>query len=238
MDIAICEDNVEDRRAIRDYLQLYLEENQYIGEIRSFSSGEAFLASYVPGLYGIIFLDIYMDELSGIETARIIRQTDDACALVFITSSLGHALDGFAVRASAYLVKPVSMESLTTALRQCRSVLQKNARYIQIRSMRNDIRLPLNQIHYIEVMDKTARFHTVYGEYQTRMPLHEIEGKLGGRPFYRCHKAFIVNLNQIVQIDNYDIVMKNGARVPIRTRGRDETRAALADHLSRQMFEV
>ena len=237
MNIAICENDAMDSDILRTTLSGYLEQNGYTGKIYAFKSGETLLSSFSLGAFDVIFLDIFMDGISGIETAKKIRGIDPTCALIFITSSPNHALEGFSVRASAYVVKPIREKEMQTALFQCREIFMKNARYIEIRADRMDVRLPLVKIYYIEIYDKSMLFHTPDGVYQTRMSMDEIEQKLAGDPFYRCHHSYIINMNHIGKINSQDIIMKNGDSVPMRTRGRDEIRADVAQFLSSRIFE-
>ena len=238
MVIAVCENDAADSAAICEILNRYMEQNGYAGEVRTFESGEDLLSAFSLGAFDVIFLDIYMGGISGIETAKRIRRIDPTCALIFITSSPDHALEGFSVRASAYAVKPIREKDLQTALFQCREIFLRNARYMEIRADRVDMRLPLIKIVYIEMFDKSALFHTTNGVYKTRMTMDEIERYLGGKPFYRCHQSYIVNMNHIEQVEGQDILMKDGSSIPVRQRGREEIRTDIAHFLSNRMFEV
>lgn len=238
MNIAVCENDAADSAAIVGILRGYIDDNGYTGEINAFESGEDLLASFFVGLYDVIFLDIYMGGINGVETAKKIREVDPTCVLIFITSSPDHALEGFSVRASAYVVKPIREKEMQTALFQCRELFLRNAKYIEIRSERADMKLPLIKIYYAESYDKTALFHTTDGIYKTRMSMDEIEQKLGGKPFLRCHQSYLINMNHISKLNGQEVHMKNGDSVPIRQRGRDEIRASIAEFLSSRVFEV
>jgi len=236
--IALCEDNSADAATIRAILCEYMEQNGYTGEISVFASGEELLATFTLGLYDLILLDIYMGGMSGIATAKKIREADPTCALIFITSSQDHALDSYSVHGSAYVIKPVDEENMRKALFTCREIFLRNARYIEIRTDRIDIKIPLIKIYCVEIFKHYASFHTASGEYKTRMAMDEIERQLGGKPFYRCHNSYIVNTNHIYKPEADDIVMKNGKRIPMRKNGRDEIRRDLAVMLNAQIFEV
>ena len=238
MNIAICEDNAADAAILREILQGYIYENGFTGDIATFASGETLLAAFSPGAFDLLFLDIYMGGITGMETAKQIRQTDPDCVLVFLTSSQDHALESYSVRAAAYVVKPIREKEMQTALQQCEPLFLKNARYIEIRTGRTDMLLPLVRIYYVEIYDKAALFHTTMDVYKTYMALDEIERQLAGAPFLRCHNSYIVNMSQVARVGAHELVMKNGDRVPVRSRGREEIRTAVAAHLTGRMFEV
>jgi len=237
MNIAICEDDAADAAEIRTILDRYIEQNGYTAGISVFGSGEDLLTAFSPGLYDIIFLDIYMGGITGIETARKIRDVDPGSALVFITSSADHSLESYSVRGSAYVVKPINEKKMDEALVTCRDIFLRNARYITIRTVRSDMKIPLIRIYYVESKSNDALFQTASGGYKTRMTLDEVERRLDDRSFYRCHQSYIVNTNHIRKLDGNDVFMNNGDRIPMRKSGRDAIRAELTDLLSARLFE-
>jgi len=222
---------------IRSLLEAYLKQHAYAGRISVFTSGEELLATHSLGLYDVILLDIYMDGMSGIDTAKRIRAVDPTCAIIFITSSKDHAMESYSVLGSAYVVKPVNQESLQKALFTCREIFLRNARYIEIHVERKTMRIPLIKIFYAESRENYVFFYTSAGEFKTRATLDEIERQLGGLPFYRCHHSYLVNSNHIVKLDGNDVVMRNKDLVPMRKVGRDTIRENLIELLSARMFE-
>jgi len=237
MNIAICEDDAAEAAEIRTILDKYTAQNGYTAGISVFGSGEDLLAAFSPGLFDIIFLDIYMGGMTGIDAARKIRDVDPGAALIFITSSTDHSLESYSVRGSAYVVKPINEKKVSEALVTCRDIFLRNARYITIHTLRSDMKIPLIKIYYVESKSNDAMFQTTSGGYKTRMTLDEIETRLGDRSFYRCHQSYIVNTNHIRKLDGNDIFMKNGDRIPMRKSGRDAIRAELTDLLSARLFE-
>jgi len=237
MHIAICEDDALDADTIRTLLEEYLEQHAYVGEISVFNSGEELLASFSLGLYDVILFDIFLGTMSGIDTARHIRAIDPTCAIIFITSSKDFSLESYSVQGSAYVVKPISKESLEKALFTCREIFMRNARYIEIRVDRTMMKLPLTKIFYAESRENNVLFHTSAGEFKTRTTLDEIERQLGGKPFYRCHHSYLINTNHVLRLAGNDILMRNQDFVPMRKAGRDTIREELIDLLSARMFE-
>jgi len=235
--IAICEDDALQADAILTLLEAYLEQYAYTGEISVFTSGEELLASFTLGHYDVILLDIYLGVLSGIDTARQIRAIDPTCAIIFITSSKDFAMESYSVQGSAYVVKPISKESLEKALFTCRDIFMRNARFIEIRVDRTVMKLPLIKIYYAESRENYVLFHSSAGEFKTRTTLDETERQLGGRPFYRCHHSYLINTNHVLRLTGNDILMRNQDSVPMRKAGRDTIRKELIDLLSIRMFE-
>ena len=171
MRIAICEDIAADAAEIRAYLEEHFEREGYMGEISTFASGEDLLAAFSPGVFEVIFLDIYLDGMSGVEAARAIRAEDPDCALVFITIDPGHMPEGFALRAASYVVKPITREQMDTALLLCRRVFLSNARFIEVVSGGQSLRLPLPKVQYVEMLDKIATIYTTEGVVKTYTPM-------------------------------------------------------------------
>ena len=112
MNIAVVDDMPDEIRSVRTLLKEYAAVNQLETEIVSFSSAEEFLKSYKPLLYTIVFMDIYMDGMTGTEAAERIRQTDGSIIIIFLTTSEDHRADAFHCHAYDYLIKPVTQESL------------------------------------------------------------------------------------------------------------------------------
>ena len=115
MQVAIIDDLAVCRQDIKEYLLRYIREN-YQGEepeLDEFESGTRFLDAFRPQVYDVIFIDQYMEGMSGMDTAREIRKLDEEAALIFVTTSSDHAVDSYGVRASGYLIKPFTYEERT-----------------------------------------------------------------------------------------------------------------------------
>lgn len=238
MKIAVCEDNTAQLDAICGYIKSYCKRNCYMNDIHRFESGEALLAAFSPGEFQIIFLDIYLDGMSGVDAARKIRETDPNCILVFLTGSSEHALEAFSVKAVTYVNKPLKKENVEEALDMCGRVLNKNARIIRVPAGYGEaLDIPLTTIRYVEVSGKEAQFH-IGGETVTaRMPLDKIEDKLDGSPFLRCHRSFIVNMNYVDTVRTDGFLMKNGSLVPIGRNNRVKIRLTMTRFMTRRTLE-
>lgn len=153
MNIAIIEDSGQELSLLERCLQSYLSSRQVYRVIDTYTSGEAFLENWPSKSYDLVFLDILMEGISGIEVARKIRETDSECLLIFISSSKEYALQGFEVRAFDYLLKPLSEERFQKTMDLCQNELAKHIRYIEVKESRTLVKIPLNEIIYTDLLE-------------------------------------------------------------------------------------
>ena len=238
MNIAICDDVAEDAEEIRGYLLSYFEQNGFTGNIRLFSSGEELLDDFEPGRFDVLFLDIFLKGISGVELARRIRESDQSCLLVFVTVSDSHMRDGFALRAASYVEKPLTPAKIEVALTQCRSLFLKNARYLEVTLTQRGFKVPLTRLVCAEVAGRSILLHTDIGEtFETRMSMDQAQKQMEGAPFIRCHNSYAVNMNYIQDIQGNDLILKNGLVVPIRKNGRKEVVNTINEFLTERLFD-
>ena len=113
----------------------------------------------------------------------------------------------------------------------------KNARYIEVKTGGQNVRIPLAKILYVEMRDKAASIYTMDSLIRTYTPMSEIEKQLGGKPFLRCHRTYIVNMLHVKDLLESDFLMRDGSRVPIRKNGMKEIRRTVSDFFSERLFE-
>ena len=118
MKCAILDDQQGCRSEICESLRRYAKHRMPAETLQldEYASGEAFLKIFRKERYDLLFLDQYMNELSGLATAQEIRRQDPVVPLVFVTTSRDHAVDSYGVRASGYLVKPYTQEAFERML--------------------------------------------------------------------------------------------------------------------------
>ena len=113
MNIAIVDDRKTDSDRLVGFIDTYAEQHRLQwGAMDRFSSGEEFLGAFTAGKYDLIFLDIYMDGITGMETAKRIRRADHGCRIIFITTSPEFAVESYDVSASFYLLKPIEKKKV------------------------------------------------------------------------------------------------------------------------------
>lgn len=231
MNIAIIEDSGQELSLLERCLQSYLSSRQVYRVIDTYTSGEAFLENWPSKSYDLVFLDILMEGISGIEVARKIRETDSECLLIFISSSKEYALQGFEVRAFDYLLKPLSEERFQKTMDLCQNELAKHIRYIEVKESRTLVKIPLNEIIYTDYYNHYIQIHTAarlirsYQQFDVFSPL-----LLCYPQFLCCYRNCIVNMDHEDSVDKHDFVMENGERVPITRGNRNSIYQQYADY--------
>lgn len=230
--VAIVENEKADRELLMQYTRRFFEEVQHPLVLHVFSDGQALLDNYPEGVQ-VIFMDIEMEHMDGMAAARALRKFDSNAILVFITNLFQYALDGYAVNAMDFIVKPVYYTSFRDCMdkvmlrveRQGSSLLQvsydKSLRYVDI-----------GMIYYIETDGKKTRLHTRAGDMTCGDSLKALEAKLVPFGFYRCHQAFLVNLLYVDSMTARDVIVQGNA-LPLSRYKKTEFLNALAKYAGR-----
>lgn len=228
--IGVCDDLEEERLALACMVRSYAQKRGKSIRLRLFSSGTELLdACTRPGLFQVLFLDIFMPGLSGIETARKLRAKGIDAAIVFATTSLEHGLDSFSVQAADYLVKPFQAADVDRALDWCLDHLPEALRCLSVYAEGEEQEISLASIVYIEVLGHRAHIHTTDQVIVTRRGLDVLERAIDSRDFLRCHRSFLVNMDHIQSLTGSDFQMDSGALVPISISNLARIRSTFID---------
>ncbi|MGE4214717.1 MAG: LytR/AlgR family response regulator transcription factor [Anaerotignaceae bacterium] len=231
MHIGICDDCANDREILTRYIEQYMDTLHLDYTLSAFESGEDFLESVPTKEYDMVFLDIYMKEKTGVETARTLRETDQSCLIIFTTTSLDHALDGFEVGAVHYLVKPLRYEDVEVGLDRCKQLFAQAEKYIDVKTGHMVTRILLKDIIFAEVYGNTVLIHTKPEKIKAYLSLDELGKLLPMDIFLRCHRSYIVNMNFIASQDGSDFILKNGTKIPIPRKELQLMRKCYTDYL-------
>ncbi len=234
--IAICDDEKYFREELKDILIKYLDNNGIVYSIDLFDSGKEFSLLGIEMLkYEIVFLDINMDQMDGIETARIIRVQSNDIYIVFVTAFIDYTIEGYKVDAVRYILK--NNNTLTQAIEECMDAICKKMSYEVVRKdfdfIEGNRRLSLEHILYVEsnlhkltfyVMEESITQYTIY------MTLDELEKVLSGEGFLRVHQSFLVNIKHVVKVVRYNLTMDNGTEIGIPKNRFKGVQKAIVDY--------
>ncbi len=228
--IAVYEDNAEDA----DLLIRCILESGIPAEYGAFSSGEKLLASFSPGRYDLIFLDIYMGDIQqGVDIAAKIREADPSVTLAFTTTSKEHALESYRLKVYAYLEKPVRPAEVREVLEQALNK-RRNAPAVKLLMDGEHRDIPLDSILYFEQKNQAVLVNTLTETLRTSqtVKLKDIEPLLP-EGFFRCHHSYIANLRYVKGLDQElrIFLMQNGDKVYIRRQDMKKAERAYEDSL-------
>ena len=235
MNIAICDDLDVDRKIITDMINRYFTEHNSIVNITTYNNGEDLISNFTHENFDLIFLDIYMYKLNGIDTAKEIRKKDDNSILVFITTSSDFALDAYDLDALQYLIKPITYDKIKKILDKCLKELSTNMRFIDVFEGGNPVKIPLNDIYYIDVYDKYCYIHLKDKVIKTHSSLAKLWGFLETSSFLKCHRSYIVNMLYINEMLSNDFLLKNGEKIPITKNDKLNLKQTYLDFVFNQM---
>lgn len=215
MNIAICEDNEKASKKLTDIIMDWADARRFEVNVKHFCNAESFLAIWPDISFDLAFLDIEMGNISGIHLSEIIRKTDKAMMLVFLTSHKQYSLEGYAVDALHYLIKPLSSAKLLPVLDKAHLLWANSHRdFLVISNSTEQYRLPFNDIYYISMMAHNAEISTIDKKHHIRMSAKELSEKLPPC-FIRCHRSHIINLYKVDCVYKESVRLSNGIELPV-----------------------
>lgn len=236
LNIAICDDEKFFREEIRGLLTSYLDDKGIVHKVDTFGSGEEFALLGIEMLkYDIVFLDINMERMDGLETARRIREQSRDIFIVFITAYIDYTLEGYKVDAIRYILKNNS--TLGNAIAECMDAVCSRINYsvnkIEFEFIEGRKKIIPEHILYIEsnlhklifyVMEDSLREYTLY------TTLDEMEERLSEEGFIRIHQSFLVNSMHVRKVVRYCMTLDNGTELSIPKTRFAAVRKAIAEY--------
>lgn len=206
---AIVENEESDRMLLAGHLKRYFKEQQSEDEIHLFCSAEELL-SVTWNEFDVIFFDIDMDGINGMEAAKKIREQSKDILLVFVTNMVGYAIQGYSVQALDFLVKPVSYARLHAEMERIMEMLaKKQPQFLAVKENDHQYQINVSDILFIETYGRKIRIHTTDQTIETNSTIAACEKALEGQAFYRVHSSYLVNLRYVKAIDGNEILVRN-----------------------------
>lgn len=223
--IAIVDDDAPMCQQLRDGTRAALDSAGLRGEISLFSSGEAFLDS--TERFELVLMDIQMEGLDGMACAERLRRRDQQALIIFITSMVQYAVQGYKVSALDYIVKPVAAEQLNMSLsRAFRRLEAMRPRMITFRAAGGMTNVSVAEIQFVEAVNHSAVARTSHGDIPCGMTLSAVESLLAPYGFFRCHAGFLVNLALVERVTGTDAITA-GRAVPVSKHRRHDLMQAI-----------
>lgn len=216
---------IDDEFLARKLLADYISKIPQFTLVNTFDSPMAAIDTIASGEIDVIFTDIEMPDMSGMDFIRNMSSPSDP-VIVFVTAYPQYAVQGFEVNATEYLLKPVSFPRFVKAVNKITTLLtlrkrleslpnedhalpepQKEKDFIIVRSDRKIVKLHYDDIYYIEGALEYVTFHTAEGKLMGLFSLRNLESELPADRFMRIHKSYIVALDKIKEIDGNQVMV-------------------------------
>jgi len=226
---------IDDEPLAGQLLTSYARKTPFLNLIGTYNSAVAAIKDIKENKIDLIFLDIQMPELSGLEFATLLPKT---CKIIFTTAFSQYALDGYKVNALDYLVKPISyddfLKSANKALDWFSSIDALKAdskdRFVFVKSEYKLVQIRYDDIMYIEGLKDYVKFYLENQKPVTSLiNMKTIEEILPSPEFLRIHRSFIVHMTKVKLVDRFRIVFGENY-LPISESYKDEVQKYLDNH--------
>lgn len=232
INVLVCDDNVAEAEQLQKLISSYGERTGVNFEMTVCTTPRDIICRLQDSdQQDILFLDIYLDQLNGMDLARLVRKNNDKSKIVFVSSSNDHALEAFGVNASQYLVKPVCYSSLA----QTMDLLLKEPHgggFIHVTSNNQIVKIFLNDLVYTETQRHYQALFLSNGTMErARMTRAELCDLLGPQKrFIRVGASFLVNLDYVVRVASDSIELMGGRVLHIPRRVLAEVKQQYFDY--------
>jgi DNA-binding LytR/AlgR family response regulator len=238
--IAVCDDDIRITDQMQEIITQYKLDKKEELECYIYHSGESLVMEEKE--YDIIFLDIKMDKLDGIETAKRLRRRDKTVEIIYLTSYAGMTREALTVHAFGYLEKPITSEQIYFQLDEVlekimRKKLNEEYKYhiVTFNAGKNSIRLPIDDIYYFERVDRKLKAVTKKGNFMLYETIASIEEKLHQYDFVTPHQSFVVNINNMKDYLKDEIIMLNCDVIPVAQKRASEVKRIMREFLQKKL---
>ena len=176
-----------------------------------------------------------MPAVDGITLAKKIRARSENVFIVFLTSHIEYALEGYEVNALRYLTKPVDIEKLKEVIRYVQEK-QGSSRQIIIKEDGEEILIDINDVIYMESMNQNVRIVTAKGEHVIRYNIGDFEEQLKNDGFFRIHRGYLISLSKVKKLSGNDVILDGGETLPVSRSNVKPLKEALYTYVEGTAF--
>ena len=200
MKIAIVDDEKKATDLIKKYIDQFTLEYHFEIQVSVFHNPQDFLENYTKD-YDLVFLDVEMPGLNGIETAKELRRVDGNVVIMFITNMAQYALHGYEVEAIDYVIKPLGYQEFALKMKKAMRYMGRHEKKQMMLQTTDGIQpVAIEDILYVEVIRHYLQYHTTGQVYEVRGAMKEAEEELERYHFVRCNQSYLVNLAKVACI--------------------------------------
>ena len=233
VNVAICDDEEYFLKELEKLVSVYANEAKCELEIDTYQDPERLVEEITSGKkeYQLVFLDVEMPGMSGVEAAKKLREKGYQDVICFVTGFEGYALDAFSVEAIGYICKPAQYLDIKKVIHKALiqiyynwDVEEAKKRYLEVCTQKSSMMVDIRQILYLEKRRNQCVIHMETGEVVCYETLKHLFSKLNQQKFCYCHQGYIVNFDKIKEVKKEVICFGEGKEVPVSRRYQSELR--------------
>ncbi len=228
MRIAICDDEAQCRQQAVQAINACTKSLDILTDL--FENGNTLLQSFQKNPYDLVFLDIEMPEIDGISLARKLRDLSRDVPIVFLTSHIEYALEGYEVNALRYLTKPIQAEKLQELLGYVMERMQAQ-RTLWLKTDMGEERVLIKEILYLEAQNQNIVIRTTDREYTVRYNLGEYEKELSQDGFFRIHRGYLVSLRHVKSLGKHEVTLSENTVLPVSRTKEKSLKEAIFQYI-------
>lgn len=239
MKVIVCDDELYFVKVVSDYCQKFEEETGIPITLLKFEQGREVLAYCKENRdVDLFILDIKMEHVDGLEVAKAIRKSGSNAKIVFLTSAIEFAPRGYTLGVSRYWLKPLLYKNFCLEMKELYQDIQKESKAYLLESIGTITeKIYFDEILYIETYGRKVRIQRTNSSYMSGCKLNVYEERLDTR-FFRCHAAYIVNMNHITKIAGLEIILNNGKSIYMSKGKRKNFLAAFNGYYNSKAVEA
>lgn len=238
MQIVICDDIKAERDTLREHIYCYSCSELLDYVIDEYEKAACLLDDIKSNKIcpDILFMDIYMDGMTGIDAVKALKADGFSGTVIFTTTSESHAVESYKIMAQGYLVKPFTRAEFYSNFEKAVREYTASHKIISFPCNRLQFSLLQKDLEYVETVPRGCLLHAKGEVLTTTKPISDFAAELLKEDcFLRSHRGCIVNLNFVAQVGSDDILMKSGARVPFTIKDRAAIKKAVSDYFFLKM---
>lgn len=240
--IALCDDNELQLSNFEKQISLIMTKKKQKFEIIRYNSSLEFINDFKQdsNKYDLIFLDVSMPGMCGIEVGKVIRTMNKEVDVVYATGHMDYAFYAFEIRAFNYILKPIKhekleaiMEDFFAKVKSYAHLSEKKKSYFTIHEKNALINISFDDIHYIEKINNKAVINCTDQKYEVYESLVNLMKQLDGTLFLRTHQGYIVNIQKIINYKKQLLTLVDGHTIPVSKKNIKMVRDAFFTELRR-----
>ena len=237
--VSIVEDNKKNTKDLCDFLDVYQKEINEEIKCECFSDGAEFTEKY-DCASDVVFMDIEMPFMNGLEASKILREKDKDVPLIFLTVMSQYAINGYDYDARSFLVKPVNYDLLRNQMNKIlaeRNRKKKIQKHMIINLGPQKEIMPYNDIIYIESFNHEC-FFSIDGRgdpIKQRTSLTQLEEQLKGCGFLRCSGSYLINGKYVISWTKNEVILKGNIKIPVGRAKKEQFFSELTTYLGEKL---